>query len=180
MEDIIIDAEIITRRQTPNRSGIRFHLLSLSILFCNRIRDTIRVGGKMCKKRRVCVRVCETFFLETTQSHNEWGSGILDEISLRDFLRGSGLRESSGRNLNNYTLIKVATKIPFDPSGDASRSLGDKRGREIVAITIFCASRNTCVPWSRNGSNGGDEIYAKSSIFSFRNESSLSGVSSCN
>lgn len=88
----------------------------------------------------MCVR--KLFFLperKTTQSHK---GSISGEISLQDFLGGGDLRESSGRNLNNYTLIKVATKIPFDPSGNAFRSLGDKGGREIVAITIFRATRN--------------------------------------
>lgn len=93
----------------------------------------------------MCVKL---YFSRREGQHNRTtkGNGISDEISLRDFLRGGDFRESSGRNLNNYTLIKVATKIPFDPSGDASRSLRDKRGKEIVAITIFRASRNTRVP----------------------------------
>lgn len=146
MEEIIIDEEIITCQRTLNRPGtIRFHLSSLSILFCNRIK------GHPCRVRGTCMCVCvwETFFFRKERQHNRTTKGsISGEISLRDFLGGGDLRESSGRNLNNYTLIKVATKIPFDPSGNAFRSFGDKGGREIVAITIFRATRDTRVPWS--------------------------------
>lgn len=78
-------------------------------------------------------------------------------------------------NLNNYTLIRAATKISFDLLGDAFRSLGNKRNR-IVAITIFRVSRyirgNTiklkCI--DRTGSD------AKST--SFRYETDDSSISS--
>lgn len=56
--------------------------------------------------------------------------------------------EISPGNLNNYTLIKVTTKIPFDPPRRRFPAARGIRGREIAAITIFRASGNA--PCARN------------------------------
>lgn len=63
------------------------------------------------------------------RSHDRGGEQYTQTKSRNEIFSQEMTPEIPPGNLNNYTLIKVAAKIPFDPLGDAFRSLGDKRNR---------------------------------------------------